>query len=526
MGQLEGASGPLPSLEGKLEALTQQYEHDLAMLEALRLENARLRAIVDHTTDVIYIKDREVRYRMVNPTLERLLELPLGEILGRTQTELFPVPVSEAIDATDRQVIATGEPSMREFDYQGRYFHAGKFPYRSPTGEIEGVVGITRELTDLRLAERDANKQREMLERIFEDAPIGIAYLDRELVFQRVNGAYCRMWDMPEERFLGRDLYEIFPRAGSPDLMDRLLASSRPLQVEGYPYIHRRDHGLRETFWDISFVPMRTPEGELEGLMVLTLEVSDRIQRERHRKEQLESLQALDRLKSQFVSAVSHELRTPLTTIKGFTEFLEDRMAGPLTSEQQDFVGQIGRSCTRLQALVDDLLDYAQMDAGQFRLVLQPGQELTARVREVIESLRPQAQEVRIELVLEVGDEPLVTQMDPLRVSQVLLNLIGNAIKFAPGGRVVVRASTAGPVIRCEVQDSGIGIRPEDQTKLFKPFSQVDSSTTRRTSGTGLGLSICKSIVEAHGGEIGVTSTPHLGSTFWFTLPLVGADGR
>lgn len=228
-----------------------------------------------------------------------------------------------------------------------------------------------------------------------------------------------------------------------------------------------------------------------------------------------------ERLKLSFVNAVSHDLRTPLSSIMGFAEFLEDEIGGPLNAPQGEYLAQIQRGARRLEQLVDDLLDFATIEAGTFRLNVAPG-DFGALLRESASSLRPQAEEGGLTLALEVGTEPLVVPMDCRRIERVVLNLIQNAIKFSPKGeRITLRASVTGNWLRCEVSDRGRGIPVNAQPKLFKPFSQLEDGNVK--GGAGLGLSISKAIVEAHHGAIGVLSSLGAGSTFWFTLPLTAA---
>ncbi|HEY9898010.1 MAG TPA: HAMP domain-containing sensor histidine kinase [Pantanalinema sp.] len=242
------------------------------------------------------------------------------------------------------------------------------------------------------------------------------------------------------------------------------------------------------------------------------------LMREQKARADLEAAQGLDRLKSDFVNSVSHELRTPLTSIMGYAEFLEDGIGGQLSDEQLAFVRQIEQSSTRLERLVDDLLDFARMEAGTFRLNMAR-EDLSAKIQEVAASLKPQIEAAGLTLRLALGEEVPCLEMDSQRIAQVLINLLNNAIKFTPvGGLIAVRLRREDGMVRCEVSDSGEGIAPEEQAKLFQRFSQL--STGARRGGTGLGLSISKALVEAHGGRIGLESAPGRGSTFWFTLPL------
>jgi signal transduction histidine kinase len=235
-------------------------------------------------------------------------------------------------------------------------------------------------------------------------------------------------------------------------------------------------------------------------------------------------LRELDQLKSDFVNAVTHELRTPLTSIRGYAEFLEDEIGGPLTPDQGAFVAQIHEGSWRLQRLVDDLLDFARLEAGTFMLSPEDA-DLSAKAREVLASLRPQAAAKRIRLELE-APASLAIRMDAGRIAQVLINLVGNALKFTPPeAKVTVRITDGPEGVKVEICDTGEGIAPEHQARLFEKFYQVDPGLTRENGGAGLGLSISKALVEAHGGVLGLTSAVGRGSTFWFTLPRQNVKG-
>jgi signal transduction histidine kinase len=239
-----------------------------------------------------------------------------------------------------------------------------------------------------------------------------------------------------------------------------------------------------------------------------------------------ERLLQADRYKDEFLSVISHELRTPLNFITGFASLLDDEVVGPVTGEQHDCLGKILNCADRMLHLVNDLLDFAKIQAEKFMLEIRP-LEYAALVEEIVGSFRSLAEprHIEIETTLSV-DVPVA--MDGARIGQVLTNLISNAIKFTPeGGHIHIRgyllgdAAAADCQLVTEVTDTGIGIAQENLGKVFEKFKQLDMSATRQVGGTGLGLSISKALVEAHGGKIGVTSIERRGSTFSFVLPLV-----
>ncbi len=239
---------------------------------------------------------------------------------------------------------------------------------------------------------------------------------------------------------------------------------------------------------------------------------------------QLESanvaLRELDRLKDQFLSVVSHELRTPINAIMGFGSILDDEVVGSLTSEQHRYLESILTGADTLLNLVNDLLDMSRIQAGKFSL--DPHMISFEEVASaVMFNLDPLAKKKDLKVISRIDAGLPVICADAQRLSQILTNLIHNAIKFSPAGREIeVWASVAGDWLTAQVVDHAEGIAPEDLPRLFRQFGQLDTRSTRRFGGTGLGLSIAKALVESHGGQIGVQSKVGSGSTFWFTLPL------
>ncbi len=232
------------------------------------------------------------------------------------------------------------------------------------------------------------------------------------------------------------------------------------------------------------------------------------------------TLHAANRMQANFISMVSHELRTPLNTINGFLEIVLDGQVGPLNDRQLEFLGYAHVSTQQLATLVEDILLISKADSGQFTLrteAISPARVVTKAVQAVQQAT--EKAEVRVEIV--VSESLPCVHADELRVEQVLTNLLGNAIKFTPsGGGVRVNAEVEASGMRFSVADTGKGVEPEDQTRIFERFYQSESTSRQRTSGYGLGLAIAKLIVEQHGGRIWVESQPGEGATFWFTLPI------
>jgi signal transduction histidine kinase len=230
-------------------------------------------------------------------------------------------------------------------------------------------------------------------------------------------------------------------------------------------------------------------------------------------------IQEVNQRKSEFVTLVSHELQTPLTSMMGYIELLLEGQGGPLAKRPREWVGIIGDNADRLMALIDDLLDIARIEAGRIELKRTP-LDLVPLIQEVARALRPQLEGKDQWFSLELAEALPAVVGDADRVRQILTNLLSNALKYTPsGGRITITARGDAGRVRVAVQDTGIGLAPEDQAQLFTPFFRARNDATRGVGGTGLGLAITRALVELHGGAITATSAPGQGSTFSFTLP-------
>ncbi len=237
-----------------------------------------------------------------------------------------------------------------------------------------------------------------------------------------------------------------------------------------------------------------------------------------------QELQRANSLKSEFLANMSHELRTPLNAIIGFSELLLDKSFGSLTDDQRDYVADILSSGRHLLELINDILDLSKIEAGKMKLTIEEF-ELAPVPEEALALLRVEAGRKQIELIAELPEPSLLVRADRSKIKQIMYNLLSNAVKFTPpGGRVTLRAATAGALLEIAVADTGIGIRVEDQERIFQAFTQVDGSYARKYQGTGLGLTLVKKFVEMHGGRIRLESRLGEGTTFTVTIPNLALD--
>ncbi|HUF39126.1 MAG TPA: HAMP domain-containing sensor histidine kinase [Anaerolineales bacterium] len=222
---------------------------------------------------------------------------------------------------------------------------------------------------------------------------------------------------------------------------------------------------------------------------------------------------------SRFISVIAHELRGPMTSIKGYTDLILQGAVGEINPRQREFLEIVRANVDRMGDLVSDLLDISRIEAGRLSLATTPV-SLAAHLDQVLIELKPAIQSKRQELSLEIPEDLPQVIADSSRLLQVLGNLIGNAWRYTPeGGAVRLRAAAAGGFVRVEVEDTGIGIGPEDRARLFEPFFRSEDPAVREHAGWGLGLSLSRHLVARMGGEIGVESEAGKGSVFWFTLP-------
>lgn len=364
---------------------------------------------------------------------------------------------------------------------------------------------------------------------IFEQAPLGVVLLDPRT--RRITEANPRFAEI-----VGRGVGELVgadPMALThPDDVTESLRQLGRLdarRIDGYRLNKRYLRPDGTPVWvSLVFAPVQVASEDAPRYLGIVEDISARIEMEERLRQASAAAAAANAAKSEFLAHMSHEIRTPMNAVLGLAQVLERE---PLAPAQRDMVGRIRGAGQSLLAILDDVLDLSKIEAGQLRIEPRPF-DLRALLAN-LDSLMGQAARAK-GLALRIEPPALppgLLRGDGLRIEQILINLVSNAIKFTERGEVALRVrveelEAARLRVHAEVRDTGIGIAPEVQARLFAPFTQADAGIARRFGGTGLGLSICKRLVELMGGAIGVHSEAGLGSTFWFELPLERvADG-
>jgi PAS domain S-box-containing protein len=358
----------------------------------------------------------------------------------------------------------------------------------------------------------EVNKEKAYIENLVDNAGDAIISTDAEDRILTWNHGAEVIFGYSKEETIGQSLAILLTsrlKAELEEIRDkvRLTGVLRNLEVRRM----RKDGIIIETSLAVS--PIRDKDDNVIGFLHLARDITEKKRYEQRLKE-------LDQMKSAFVSNVSHELRTPLTAIKASADNMLDRLLGDLNEKQVGYLTRIKSNTDRLARLINDLLDLSTIEAGKINLRLM-NLPLVALVREATESLRPVATEKLIHLRVVSADPRAIAWADRDKVIQVLMNLIGNALKFTPlRGKVTVAVTRNDPAwMQISVADSGPGIPVEEVNNVFGRFYQIDQAGKQKTQGTGLGLAISKALVEMHGGKIWVESELGKGSAFCFTLP-------
>jgi len=547
-----------------LKQLNESLTSQRAKLRAQEEHTCKLALVAARTDNAVIVTDAQARIEWVNESFTTITGWRLDEVIGRKPGDFLQGP------DTDPAVVRLMSDSVRA----GRAFSAETLNYHrdgrsywlsieaqpllDDKGAVVGFMAIERDVTERRRNQEVLEQYRQSLEQLVESrtqelqrnkllleaiiktTPNGLLLIDRAGKISMTNAALKQMFGYGETELIGRPLEDLVPLdrrdwhrterarflqepAARPMGLGRSLAGRRkdgttfPIDVSLASFSVNDEHYVQATVADIT--ARKQAEDALRDLNANL---------ERMVAVRTAELAAASEAKSEFLANMSHEIRTPMNGILGLAQLLARE---PLAPDHHEMVARIRQAGRSLLEILNDILDFSKIEAGRLRIDSRPF-ELPPLLAQIGSLLGNTARQKHLELHVEPPSDLHGALIgDALRVEQVLVNLVGNAIKFTEKGDILLRIlpielSAAAVRLRFEVHDTGIGIAPDHVASLFTPFTQADKGVTRRFGGTGLGLSISKRLAELMGGKIGVESAIGVGSTFWFEAPFERAQGR
>ncbi len=541
--------------------------------EALAASRQMLRQVLDTIPSRVFWKDHDLNFIGSNQAfaLDAGLKSP-EELIGKNDFDMTWTEQAQLYQSDDRAVMESQQPKLNFEEPHGSgdgritWVRTSKVPLLNTRGQVDGILGIYDDVTAQKEAEEAIRRQNQYLAVSSEIGRIVTSTLDLNSIFTRTVsliserfGFYFAAIYITEETGFNVILREATGEAGEKmkaqrhsvvkgfnSIVGKVAESGESMlvsNVQHQPLFHPNPL-LLDTLSEVA-IPLRIgtrivgvidiqstqtnafTNDDITVLQSLADQVAVAIDNARSyelSQQLIQDLREVDQLKSQFLANMSHELRTPLNSIIGFSRVILKGIDGPVSDMQQQDLTAIYNSGQHLLGLINDVLDLARIEAGKMELNFEEV-HLAEMTTSVMSTAKGLIKEKPIHLLQRIPTDMPAVRGDTMRVRQVLLNLISNASKFTDEGSITVETRVQrGPTGKLEalinVIDTGPGISTDDQEKLFKAFSQVDGSATRKSGGSGLGLSICANLVQLQNGRIGVHSQNEKGSTFWFTLPL------
>ena len=524
---------------GHLEDLIAERTQALERAMHSREEAAHFaRMIADSLPAMVIYWNRELRCEFANRAFLRQMASSEAEMHNALMREVFDPALFKDIEPAVQAALRGESQDLQRTltlpDQRRLPVWIQLIPDRRD-GDIRGFFGLISDISRIKEVEtrlQEANDHLQQTERfvrtVADGIPGRVAYWDKTLHCRFVNRAYADWHNLDRTAIIGMTLTEIFGEEHAAKLTPRIEAVLDG-QIQHFEREEDSAQGVQRTF-QVHYIPDQH-EGDIRGFVVLASDITEIRASQRALRELNEALEqsrdraeAAARAKSSFLANMSHEIRTPMNAILGLTHLLGKELHEPQARERLD---KIKSAADHLLAIINDILDLSKIEAGKMTLD-EVDFDLDVMLTRTCALVADRAREKNLELVIDTDHLPRTLHGDPTRLSQALLNLLGNAIKFTEHGSVILRGRQIDDAegrlrVRFEVEDTGIGIAPERLGTLFKAFEQADNSTTRRYGGTGLGLAITRHLALMMQGETGVISTPGVGSTFWFTAVLTQA---
>ena len=478
--------------------------------------------------DAVITTDMDGAVTFMNPVAESLTGWRLEQARGEPMDLVFEIvnrdtrqPVENPVKKVfrERKVVGLANHTML-ISKNGTEFHIedSAAPIVTGAGEDIGVVLVFRDVTELKHAEEELQQSQERLRLMVENVvDYAILMLDQEGRVVSWNAGAERIKGYRAEEILGQHFSKFYPlediERGKPQHELEVTTTEGRFEDEGW-----RVCKDGSTFWaNVIITALRDDSGALRGFGKLTRDMTERKLAQEALLRAKDEAERANKFKDRFLSTMSHELRTPLNAVLGFSDLLADERYGSLNERQKRYVSNIHSGGEHLLKLISDILDLSKIEAGRMDLAIQDV-PIESAFSEVLSALRPLA-EKKSQTLSQSAQPHLIVRADITRLKQMLTNLAGNAIKFTPeGGQIELEARQTDGEIRIEVRDTGPGIPPEEQERIFQAFYRLRQSG-EATEGTGLGLAITQRLAELHGSKLGLSSQVGEGSCFYFSLP-------
>ena len=510
------------------EVLKSEIDERARAEQQLGDSEAHYLSLIENLPIHVIRKDTKGRFTFASASFCELLGQPLNKVLGRTDFDFYPRELAEKYRADDSRVVQQGQvindvEINQRADGQNSYVQVIKMPIFDAAGNLAGMQGIFWDVSARMRAEDQLRDSEERKRAILETAMDCMIFLDEHGAVVEANRSALETLGCRRQDVLGRPLAEMFEAEATRNEFRESLARYVADGHMGSMLGRRVELTMIRRDGECFAAEMATqpiPWTGSQGFATFLRDITERKRAERALQDAKEAAEAASRAKSLFVANMSHEIRTPLHAVIGITDLLLD---GPLAAGQRDYLKMAQESAESLLAIIDDILDFSKIEAG--KLELEEGLfDVHEWLGDTLKPLAVRAHAKGLELVCSAASEtPQWLVADQHRLRQVVVNLVGNAIKFTSHGEVAIRVAPGArderlSTLQFSVRDTGIGVPPEHQQAIFGAFEQGDNSTTRKFGGTGLGLAISARLVELMGGQMSLESREGCGSTFAFTV--------
>jgi PAS domain S-box-containing protein len=518
------------------ETLHSSIQHRYAEVQ-LQESQQLLESVIDNSAAVIYVKNYDGRYLLVNLEFEKVTKLKGTDVIGLTDYEIYPKEIAEHVRKADLEVMESGElVRAEEIITKGNdaaVFLSLKFPLYDADGKVNGICGVSTDISEQKKLHEKIKDSEERFTLAMEAANVGLWDIDIEKNSTTLNDQFYRMHGYEEDDFKKGEKFLKGLEFVHPDDIEGLNLEENLYSADAPEDWKREFRGIMKSgdirnMVTIGKVIARNSDGKPARIVGVQLDITEEKRMQKELTQAKQVAESATEAKANFLANMSHEIRTPMNAVIGLTGLA---LQTELTEKQQDYLTKSKSAADNLLAIINEILDFSSIESGKLTL-----ETIDFNLNDVLDNLANilghLCGQKGLEFVFSIPSKtPTGLIGDPLRLGQILTNLANNAMKFTSKGEVVLAVETVhkkrdSVLLQFSVRDTGIGLTKNQISKLFAAFAQADVSVTRKYGGTGLGLAISKQLANKMGGDIWVESTPRKGSTFFVTVELGLQKGK